>query len=166
MWIILAYSALAQCEQPSRTNWGNRTPAPQNWCCKARPLQMWFNTRLRLHTSKVNTSKIAKTCNTSAPFSTYSLYPVMLRSKFIPSYFYPEYYCQKIFTTSQGFQSTNFEVKFPCVRSALRRVTDTSHSRSQFSTMSLKTSPEPLIEYRWIDGVELWKCLSLEDITP
>jgi serine/threonine-protein kinase SRPK3 len=33
-------------------------------------------------------------------------------------------------------------------------VTDSGHSRSQFSTMSLKSSPESSIGYRWIDGVE------------
>jgi serine/threonine-protein kinase SRPK3 len=78
----------------------------------------------------------------------------MLRPKLVPAYFYPEYYHYTSFTTIQGFQSTNSEVRFPCVRSALRRVTNIDHSRSQFSTMSLKSSPEPSIEYRWIDGVE------------
>jgi serine/threonine-protein kinase SRPK3 len=56
----------------------------------------------------------------------------MLRPKFVPACFFT----------------------FPCVRSALQRVTNVGHSRSQLSTMSLKSSPEPSTEYRWIDGVE------------
>lgn len=78
----------------------------------------------------------------------------MLRSKFVPACFYPEYYHHRSVTNIQGFQSTNLEVRFPCVRSSLRRVTNIGHSRSQFSTMSLKSSPAPSIQYHWIDGVE------------
>lgn len=78
----------------------------------------------------------------------------MLRPKFVPAYLYSEYCYHTSFTTIQGFQCTSFEVRFPCVRSALRHVTNIGHSRSQFSTISLKSSPEPSVEYRWIDGVE------------
>ena len=78
----------------------------------------------------------------------------MLRSKFVPAYFYPRYYHHSNFTTVQAFQSTNNEVRFPCGRSALWHVTNVGHPRSQFSTISLRSSPEPSIEYLWIDGVE------------
>jgi serine/threonine-protein kinase SRPK3 len=78
----------------------------------------------------------------------------MLLSKFVPAYFYPRYYHHTSFTTVQALQSTNNEVRFPSGRSALRHVTNLGHSRSQFSTMSLRSSPEPSIEYRWIEGVE------------
>lgn len=84
----------------------------------------------------------------------YNLNLIMLRSKFVPAYFYPRYYHHTSFITVQAFQSTNIEVRFPCVRSALLHVTNIGHSRSQFSTMSLRSSPEPSIEYRWIEGVD------------
>ena len=78
----------------------------------------------------------------------------MLRSKFVPADFYPRYYNHTSFTTVQAFQSTSNEVRIPCGRSALRHVTNIGHSCSQFSTMSLRSSTKPSIEYRWINGVE------------
>lgn len=90
----------------------------------------------------------------------------MLRSKFVPAYFYPVYYHHTSFTTVQAFQSTCFKVRFPCGRSALRRVTKFGHSRSQFSAMSLKPSPEPSIEYHWIDGVERLEMYELGGYHP
>ncbi|KAJ8106856.1 hypothetical protein OPT61_g9265 [Boeremia exigua] len=70
----------------------------------------------------------------------------MLRSKLVPAYFYPECY-HRGFTTIRALQSTNFRVRYPCVTTGPR-----------FSTISLTPSPEPSIEYRWIDGVE---CLEM-----
>jgi serine/threonine-protein kinase SRPK3 len=66
----------------------------------------------------------------------------MLRSKFTPVYFHSGYHYYKSFTT------------VPCARSALRRVNNVGCSRSQFSTISLNSSPGSSIEYHWIDGVE------------
>jgi serine/threonine protein kinase len=78
----------------------------------------------------------------------------MLRSKFAPACFYPEYHYPKSFTTVQGFRFAYCEARNPCVRSASSRITNIGYSRSQFSTMSLNSSLEPPIAYRWIDRVE------------